>query len=210
MISESNNIYLIGPLATGKSTIAARLSELTGLANYPIDKLKWFYRFKNGYDLKVSSNILKTQGFRGLLKYSGGFFGPKELRIIEKEFQGIIDLGASDTHANNLDKQVEILNVFENVPNIFLILPSPSEKECIKILDQRLLERYKNDRLKLPVIESYIEMNKVFIRSVVNREIAKHTVYTNGRTVEEVSIEIIKKVQYKQNERSHIKRQRFS
>ena len=119
-----NNIILIGPLATGKSTIAAKLSEITGLLNFPIDKLKWYYRFKNGYNLQTSTDILVNKGFEELIVYVEAFFGTNELKSILNEFEGIIDLGATDSYCHNLKRMRELKSFFHDFPNIFLIMPA--------------------------------------------------------------------------------------
>ena len=44
-------IVLIGPMASGKSTIARLLEERTGLTNVPIDYIRWYYYFQHGFKL---------------------------------------------------------------------------------------------------------------------------------------------------------------
>ncbi|MBC8399808.1 MAG: hypothetical protein H8E16_22355 [Flavobacteriales bacterium] len=203
MKTKSNdNIILIGPLATGKSSVAEKLSEITRLYNYPIDKLKWYYRFKNGYDLHISTEILKSQGFEALLSHVEPYFGPNELRKILYDFQGIIDLGASDSYCNDLRKRRKLESIFQNFQNVFLILPSQCEQICVNVLNERLVKRYENDELKAPIIDSYIKMNEKFINSDFNRKIAKHTIYTEGRSIESLAKEIARKSQFTNYERA--------
>ena len=194
------SIILIGPLATGKSSVAERLSEITGMHNHPVDKLKWYYRHRNGYNLYESTKLLRTKGFPALIKYAKDFFGPKELNNILEEFHGIIDLGATDTHCEELFRLQELAAIFKRCPNVFLILPSKSVKTSITTLNERLYKRYQKDPLKFPVIESYKEMNEIFIRSKTNKLLAKHIIYTNGRTIDEIAQEILQKVQYQKEE----------
>jgi len=202
MKTVNNNIILIGPLATGKSTIAAKLSGISGLLNHPVDKLKWYYRFKNGYDLHTSTKILKKQGFEELIKYVQQYFGPDELRAILYEFAGIIDLGATDSYCTDVFHLRKLKKIFNNFPNVFLILPSPSEEISVKILNDRLTRRYENDSLKAPVMNSYIEMNKKFIASEFNKQIANHTIYTEGKTIEMLANELLNKSKFINYERA--------
>ena len=46
-------IVLIGPMASGKSTIARRLEERTGLTNVPIDYIRGYYYFQHGFKLST-------------------------------------------------------------------------------------------------------------------------------------------------------------
>jgi hypothetical protein len=206
----NNNIILIGPLATGKSTIAAKLSEITGLLNFPIDKLKWYYRFKNGYNLQTSTDILVNKGFEELIVYVEAFFGTNELKSILNEFEGIIDLGATDSYCDNLQRMRELKSFFHDFPNIFLIMPSKNKKKSKEILDQRLYKRYEKDPLKAPVMGSYMKMNEKFINSNYNRQIAKHVIYTADKSIETIAQEILKKSQFDNYERRATFLQRVS
>lgn len=213
MVNSHNNIMLIGPLGTGKSTISKHLSQNTGLKNFPIDKLKWFYRFKNGYDLIESSNRLLYGGFEALIEYASNFFGPKELSEILCSFNGIIDLGATDTHSTDANRLQEIEMLFENHNNIFLILPYECNEHSHQILSERLRKRYKYDELKKTVIDSYIKKNKEFLESPTNRSLAKHIIYTNDRSYDAIVEEIIYKSNLDNNqnyERNRINLQRVS
>jgi hypothetical protein len=205
-----NNIILIGPLATGKSTIAAKLSEITGLLNFPIDKLKWYYRFKNGYNLQTSTDILVNKGFEELIVYVEAFFGTNELKSILNEFEGIIDLGATDSYCHNLKRMRELKSFFHDFPNIFLIMPSKNKKKSKEILNQRLYKRYEKDPLKAPVMESYMKMNEKFINSNYNRQIAKHVIYAADKSIETIAQEILKKSQFDNYERRATFLQRVS
>lgn len=204
-----NHIILIGPLATGKSTVATKLSELTGMHNHPVDKLKWYYRHKNGYDLNQSTHTLKNFGFEALIKYAKTFFGSAELQQLFNEFEGVVDLGATDTVCFDLLEQQEIIKVMAPYPNVFFILPSEDLEESEHILTQRLYQRYANDKLKFPVIDSYLKMNHTFIQSETNRLIAKHIIYTKDKSVEAIATEILQKSVFN-NERKDTYLQRVS
>jgi len=192
-MSGRDNIILLGPLATGKSLIAQHLSMVTGRSNHPVDKLKWYYRHKNGYDLATSTNILRNQGFEALINYAQRYFGTNDLKHLLHKFKGIIDLGASDTHCSDHAKFNELAKVFYPYQNVFLLLPSKDHSESIDILSQRLVKRYEHDELKRPVIDSYLKMNEMFIRSESTRMLAKHIVYTKGRPIHGIVDEIVQK-----------------
>ncbi|MBD3636413.1 MAG: hypothetical protein HUJ25_03650 [Crocinitomicaceae bacterium] len=186
-----NNIILIGPMATGKSSIGKEVSVLTGWKNYPVDKLKWYYRYKNGFDGVKSSTILQSKGFDALVSYSQKYFGIQELRDLINNFSGIIELGASDTHRNDLNYIRDINKLLEPYPNIFLILPYEDEDLSIEILTKRLRSRYHLDPLKSGVLMSYINKNLEFIRSPQNLLLAKHIIYTNDRPFHQIAQEIV-------------------
>lgn len=185
-----NNIILIGPLATGKSSIAKELSNITGLVNYPVDKLKWYYRMRNGFDLAKCSELLKEKGFEAMLGYASRFFGPKELQTILESFNGIIDLGASDTHTSDLQRIQEIQEVLSPYRNKFLILPYEDDSLSEEILTRRLRLRYQFDDTKRPVLGTYIKKNHEYLYSKQNRMIANHVIYANDRSSNLIAQEI--------------------
>jgi hypothetical protein len=189
-----DTIILIGPLGTGKSHFAKILSELTGMKNYPIDKLKWYYRFKNGYDLNKSTDTLMKGGFPELINYAKNYFGINELQQILNEFHGIIDLGASDTFCTDSTEFSKIQNLLSTFDNVFLILPYKEDEKTLALLRRRLVERYKFDKLKAPILDSYLNLNQLFVKSKNNKLLAKHIIYTDDRCPKEVTLEIISKV----------------
>lgn len=186
-----NSIILIGPLATGKSTLGIRLSERLGVPNYPIDRLKWYYRFKNGYCLSVSQKILSESGFEVFLNHCQRYFSPSDLADVLDKFQGIIDLGATDSYADHdLTRFHELEEVLGKHKNVFLILPDESIEKSELILTNRLIERYKYDPIKNKVIDSYISMNSKFISSFSNYSLANHIIYTKDRNIDDICDEI--------------------
>lgn len=191
-----NNIILIGPLATGKSTLAAHLSTITGMKNIPVDKVKWHYRFQNGYDIVKSKNILRSNGFDALLNYAIDFFGPKDLEEVLNKFSGIIDFGATDTHCNDLKRLAEIFQLLDPYPNIFLILPYEDESLSEEVLEKRLVKRLKDDPLKGPVLETYLKKNIEFLYSPNNLAVAKHVIYSNDRPFHHIAQEIFYKCDF--------------
>lgn len=210
MKNYKDNIILIGPLATGKSFIAEKLSLATGLCNHPVDKLKWYYRHQNGYNLSESTQILRSQGFEALISHAQQYFGAKEIKHLLRKFKGIIDLGASDTHCQNLSRLQELNAVLEPFQNVFLILPSKDEKMSIEILNDRLETRYKQDPLKKPVIESYLRMNEIFVKSESTKMLAKHIIYTDEKPIEHIVQEILMKSNYTNYETATLNLQKVS
>ncbi|MEO9532895.1 MAG: hypothetical protein ABJG68_15190 [Crocinitomicaceae bacterium] len=191
-----NNIILVGPLATGKSTVAEHLSNITGLRNVPVDKVKWHYRFQNGYDLVKSRNILRSNGFDALLDYAKDFFGPNDLKDVLSRFEGIIDFGATDTHSKDLSRLAEIYKLLDPYPNIFLILPYEDESLSEEVLEKRLRKRLKDDPLKGPVLETYLKKNREFLYSPNSIAAAKHVIYTNDRPFHHIAQEIYYKCDF--------------
>lgn len=124
-IEIRDEIILVGPMGVGKTTLALHLSEKLGLLNYPIDRLKWYYRFKKGYNLAKGTNILKEKGFQELANYFNDYFDNNDLAQILDEFRGgIFDFGASHSHYDNYSDLLEAKRILAPFPNVILLLPT--------------------------------------------------------------------------------------
>lgn len=187
------DIVLIGPLAVGKTSVALYLSAKLRIPNYPMDRIKWYYRFRNGYDLARGTTILRTAGFGALLDYASAFFTPADMERFLSEFpNGVIDFGASQSVIEDPGLLREAKRILRPFTNIVLLLPSPDAEESFEILSQRIRERYTDQERSHDVVESYVEVNRRFITCNSNRVLAKHTVYTHGMTVEETGEAVIR------------------
>lgn len=209
-MDNKHSIILIGPLATGKSTVAEKLSELTGYRNYPVDRLKWYYRFQNGYDINQSRKILQLQGFGGLINYAHRYFGVEDLENLLSRFKGIVDLGASDTHCTNPLRCEQLVQLLEEFPNVFLILPYENTQKSIELLRTRLIQRYKGHPFKYAALDSYLEQNEEFVTSMTNQLVAKHVIYSNDRAPYMIAQEILFKSKLFNYERKDIDLPRVS
>lgn len=207
-VEKRDEIILLGPMGVGKTTLALHLSEKLGILNYPIDRLKWYYRFKNGYDLAKGTKILRTYGFHELSNYFNDYFGNHELAVILDEFRGgIFDFGASHSHFEDFNDLQEAKAILTPFSNIIQLLPSDNFETNCKILDERIQKRYEDVEWKREVLDSYIEQNRIFLLSNSYSFLARETIYTEGKSIEEVGEAILEKCVFfyedKYNERKY-------
>jgi hypothetical protein len=187
-----NEIILIGPLCSGKTSVALYLAEALSIRNYPVDRIKWYYRFKNGYDLATGTKILRTQGFAALLDYAYPYFSLKDIQLLLDEFRnGVVDFGASHSYYENEDLLREAVKMLAPFPNVVLLLPSADVEESIRTLRQRIRERYSGGQRSKEVVQSYVDANERFVRHGSNAALAKHVVYTQSKSIKEVGNEVL-------------------
>ena len=197
ILEQREEIILVGPMGVGKTTLALHLSEKLGLLNFPVDRLKWYYRFKNGYDLAKGTKILKESGFQELANYFTDYFGNAELAEILNEFRGgIFDFGASHSHYENYNDLLEAKRILAPFNNIIQLLPTNDFKTNCEILDKRISKRYEDIEWKKEVLSSYIQQNRVYLLSNSYSSLAKTTIYTEGKTIEQVGEEILKNANF--------------
>jgi shikimate kinase len=175
-------IILIGPMATGKSSVATELAKLTGVPNVPMDMVRWYYYFKDGYSREQANTY---ESFSDLMTY----WKPFELKAIERilnEFpESIIDFGAGHSYFTDLTQFATVSELLKPLPNIFLLLPCESKTESLQICNTRLKERV-NRELK----STEIEANRDFINHDSNYLLCKHIVYTKNVTPLETAMQV--------------------
>lgn len=187
-----NEIVLTGPLSAGKTSLALYLSVRLQQPSYPLDRLKWYYFYRNGYDLATGSMLLQLGGFAALLKYARAYFTVRDLERFLDEFRnGVIDFGANHSVFDDPASLEEAQRILQPFVNVVLLLPTPDPERNIAILTERIRQRYSGRERTPQVVESYIEVNKEFIANPSYALLARHVVYTHGKTIEETGEEVI-------------------
>jgi shikimate kinase len=184
--AEMKQVVLIGPMAAGKSSVAWRLSERTGQRNVPLDQVRWFYFFRAGFDLIEQERRVKEHGSPARLAYWKPFETYAVERVLADFPDAIIDFGAGYTVQDEEGLFARIQAALAPVPHVILLLPSPDLDESLAILTERLPQGMQpEDR------EEMVCDNRHFLMSPCNAFLAKATVYTGRRPVEEVSEEVL-------------------
>lgn len=173
-------------MATGKSTIAEELSKIVTLPRVPMDKVRYYYYFKNGYSLETERQL---DTFEKKVQY-WKLFELIAVKEILKDFpDSIIDFGAGLSYYPKEKHLNEVKNVLKEYPNIFLLLPSKDKKESLEICNNRLKIR-KGSELD----ENDINSNREFIYHESNYHLCKHIIYTKDKSIKDIAIEIKSKI----------------
>lgn len=180
-------IILIGPQATGKTTIARLLAQKLGIEDHELDEKRLDYYQEIGYDQALAEKIRSEEGFTALAR---NYWKPFEIHAVERVLEdfsdGVISFGAgySVYDGKLFDRAQRLLTPY---PNVILLLPSPDADESAAILKKRYIDQE-------PDIEPHpqeLEMIDYFLRHPSNQRLAKHIVYTKGKSPEQTCDEII-------------------
>ena len=175
-------IVLIGPMAAGKTTIARILEQKTGVRNVPMDMVRWYYYFKDGY------SAAHDHGLKTLVEkadYWKRFDLLSVERILSDFKDAIIDLGAGHSYYPDPDELKRAQTLLAPLPNVFLLLPS---------LDPVISDKACRERIKAvypAVTEDELSINQIFLHHHSNKFLAKHTVTTLRKTPEAVADELL-------------------
>jgi shikimate kinase len=189
----NSTIILIGPLGAGKTTVGHLLAERLGLPICSLDHVRCAYYEKAGYDETLASQIVaSSQGIQGVLRYSKPF----EARMVEMvlaDHNGIIDFGASNSVYDDQELFARVESALSPYPHVILLLPSADLDESAEILKTRLT------RMLTAAGKDYnqglFELNEYFVKHPSNQRLAKLVIYTKERTPEEISEELVQKLE---------------
>jgi hypothetical protein len=163
-------IVMIGPWGAGKSTLARLLAEKLELPHAPLDPVAWDYYQEVGFEWERAHQIRAAEGALAFCRF---------------------DLGAGHTvpapwdDETMFDRVQQALAPFQNV---VLVLPSPDPDRSTAVLRERSAEEWWLKEIR----ERHgFDLNEHFIRHPANERLARHTVYTEGRSPEETRDEIL-------------------
>lgn len=175
-------VILIGPMSTGKSTIGKLLAGKVGRSHYEMDYFRWDYYKEIGYDNEeIERQRDPNDGVWGIYRLWKSFEIHAVERILADYPAGVISFGGGHSVYEDdafLTRAKQALAPFANV---VLILPSPDAEESLSILRERMAD----------APDDLLDLNAHFVRHPSNSELAKHVVYTKGKTPDETCQELI-------------------
>lgn len=186
-------IILIGPMSTGKGTIAQLLAGKLGIPRYEMDELRHRFYGEMGYDEKLASKIVGDEGMMSLIRYWKPFEAYAVERALEEFENCVIDFGAGHSVYEDEEFFSRVENALKPIENVILILPSPDLDRSVEIVNERFSDLLVREVGK--VDPELLRLNEHFVRHPSNSMLAKKTVYTEGQTAEETTAEIIKWIQ---------------
>jgi shikimate kinase len=166
---ERDEIVLIGPVGSGKSTQGRLLAARLGLPEVSVDDLRWDYFAEIGYDAALADRIRADEGFLGLYEH----WRPFELHALERvlvdHHDCVFSFGAGYTVQEDPELVDRTIAALETFRNVVLLLPSPDDTESVRVLSER------RPGSRMP---NGFDFHEHFVRHPLNRSIARHVVYT--------------------------------
>lgn len=177
-IVKNNTIILIGPMGTGKSTIAKLLeNQIEGMRRISLD---------NKEILKILYE--KERKFRDFKNFEFVLTGTV-LSSLKEPY--IIDFGAGHSVYEDRNLREQMKKMCAQFKNIILLLPSMDKEKSREVLAERR---------KIKLGSHKDQDNWYFITSPNNYELATNTLYEENKTPEDISREILQLVKCKQKE----------
>jgi shikimate kinase len=187
------SIILIGPLATGKTTIGKLLAEALGWQWIELDELRWGYKAEIGYDPEKAKQLGREGGYAAV----GTYWKPFELHVVERVLADyptdhVISFGAGNSVYPDPAMLVRAKAALAGFPNVILLLPSADTEDSLRVLQERFAalvpDMKPEDRAEIA------QINRSFIEHPSNASLATLTVYTAGKTPAEICAEIVERL----------------
>ncbi len=176
-------IVFIGPMAAGKTTLSKAVSRRLGRRYIPLDVLRYYYYLIQGMDFLA---MFDRPVFADVVEFWKPYQLPTVRRVIAEFPDGVHDFGAGHAHFTDPDDRAGLREVLGPLPHVFLVLPCADLDRAERICGQRDRERLGEqwDPTRGPYARE-------FVRSESFRDVAKHTVITDERSVEHCVDEIL-------------------
>ncbi len=174
-------VILIGPIGAGKSTLSKLIAEKLGIPCRHMDQVRVRYYKEIGYDDDLAQQILGKDSFLGLYRYWKPFEAHAVERLLSETEEVVIDFGGGHSVYEDDALFARVQKALAPYPHVILILPSPDKEKSVKILNERTGG----------VVSEGFDFHEHFVTHHSNYDLAKHIVYTEGKTPEETCAEIV-------------------
>ena len=166
-----DSIILIGPSGAGKSTVADDMEKRLKMPRFCLDRVASEAR-RNGHRAKFrTADEFNYDMIHTLITTAEKY----------EDAYGVVDFGAG--HSIYKDKKIfnKVKKDLKPFKNVVLLLPCRDEKRALEIMASRST--------------GDISDNEEFLKSSCNKELATMVVYADGRTPQEISDEIISRIE---------------
>jgi shikimate kinase len=183
-----DTIVLLGPYLAGKSTLRSLLADALerpqcALVPYHDEELCERYYSDAGYDRAVADRIFATEGPDGVYEYMKPFEAAAVVQCVAEHPGHVIEIGAAHVVQDDPQFFQRIQQSLAPYPHVLVLLPSPDPGESYQVLRQRYWDKIE------------IERNEHYVKHHSNHVLAKHTVYTKGKTPLETRDEVLQLIQ---------------
>lgn len=180
--ADMESIILIGPIGAGKSTISKMLADELSLPSFSLDEEEGLVA-SLGYDVDLYRQMEEDKGLWEAYEYRRGFYDRLVPLFLQSHDEGVLDLGGGHPIVPDAKKQEAIKKALEPYKHIFLLMPTPDSDESIKIL-----------RKRNQLADGDEDLNELYFRGGNKTfwDIAKFSIYTEGKTPEQTRDEIIR------------------
>ena len=177
-----SDVLLIGPQRAGKSTAGKLVAAALDKPFVDLNASARPYWDELGYDEDEADRQYDTGRFENAYRYLWRF----QAHAVERglaEHSGVIEFGALQSVYEDPALFERVRQALRPYPHVVLLLPSPDLHESLQVLRQRHAIFYNGQ-----------EITEYFVRHPANASLAKHMIYTAGKSPDETCAEILSRI----------------
>jgi hypothetical protein len=197
-MTDNASVVLIGPMATGKTTVGTLLAHELGLPLRRLDELRHEYYAEICFDPEQANAYRARNDVEGFLSFMEPFDAYAVERLLSEPQHCVLDFGAGHSVFAQEALFARVAQALVPYPFVILLVPAPDREASVRVLNQRLRDRFAT------VPPGLMAMNERFVRQRSNYQLAKFVVYTEGRTPAETCREILSLVRREPGDRSRV------
>ncbi len=175
-----DDIVIIGPVAVGKTSVAKCLARILDRPMISMDEVRVGYYMELGYNPDSAQELFEKDGAASLWCLWKAYDPYSVERILQDHRGYIIDMGGGSTVHEHDDQLERVKRTLEPYRNVVLLLPYPAMETSLEFLDARTGWGGGGRNV-----------NRIILQNCSNYQLASITVYTAGKSSEEIAREII-------------------
>ena len=187
----AQHVVIIGPVAVGKSTVGASLAAVLGVPFVDLDEVASDYYAEVGQGIDQLIERAKAYGF----VEAHSWWQPARVHavqgVLRRSTNSVVALGAGHSHFEDEQWCAEIAPSLDDAFVVFL-LPEFDVDASVITLRRRCIEERGEDQ---DWLFDEVDFIRDWVVSSQNRLLADTIVYTNGRPVEAIALDIVARVQ---------------
>jgi shikimate kinase len=173
-----SEIVLIGPFDVGKTTIARLLGGKLGVPVASLDDVCYDYYKEIGWCAEDARRINERDGGDAFVAYTCSFEPYGVEQVLARNPGCIIDMGGGQTVSDVPAHFRRVQEALAPYINVVLLLVSPDPDETLMVLRRR----------------RHLDSLEYVVRSPCYYALAKHIVYTEHKSPEQVRDEVLDRV----------------
>jgi hypothetical protein len=179
-LTEPNQIILIGPCGSGKTTIGTMLAERLNSPFASLDAVERTYTVPAGFDPDRAEELRNTGVPFAGYAYRRMFFDDAVIGFLADYPRGVLELGGGHPIIPDPEKQARVTAALRPYSRIILLLPTADLRESVALL-----------RARYGVADGKPDLNELFIVDDTFFKLARFVVYTQGKTPDETGDEVL-------------------